>query len=157
MLVPVSGNPRSTAAATSGGHGGGFRTDIQGLRALAILAVVAYHAGVPGISGGFVGVDFFFVLSGFLITGLLLAEQQRAGRIALAGFWARRARRLLPASSLVLVATAVASALWLPVLARRDVATDIAWSAVFSANWRFAQQQTDYLAQDRADSPVLHF
>jgi len=133
------------------------RGDIQGLRALAVLAVVAYHAGMPGISGGFVGVDLFFVLSGFLITGLLLAEHGRTGTVSLRGFWARRARRLLPASTLVLVATGLAAAVWMPVLDRRTVAHDIGWSALFSANWRFAQQGTDYLAQDRTSSPVLHF
>ena len=133
------------------------RPDIQGLRALAILAVVAYHAGVPGISGGFVGVDFFFVLSGFLITGLLLSERQRKGRVSLANFWARRARRLLPASAAALIATAIAASIWLPVLDRRAVATDARWAALFGANWRFAFQETDYLAHDRSPSPILHF
>lgn len=141
------------AAASPSGH----RKDIQGLRALAILAVVAYHAHVPGISGGFVGVDFFFVLSGFLITGLLVSEQARHGFISLPGFWARRARRLLPASSLVLVVTAIATMIWIPAIDRRDVGTDIGWSALFGANWRFALQETDYLAQDRSPSPVLHY
>lgn len=135
----------------------GYRGDIQGLRALAILAVVAYHAGVPGISGGFVGVDFFFVLSGYLITGLLISERLRTGAISLPGFWARRTRRLLPASALALVATALASSVILPVLERRDIAIDIAWAALFSANWRLAEQRTDYLAQDRGASPVQHF
>ncbi len=133
------------------------RKDIQGLRALAILAVVAYHAGVPGISGGFVGVDFFFVLSGYLITGLLVHERLTTGAVSLRAFWARRARRLLPASSLALVGTALASVVVLPVLERRSVAVDVVWASLFGANWRFAEQQTDYLAQERSPSPVLHF
>lgn len=116
-----------------------------------------YHAGVDQLSGGFLGVDLFFVLSGFLITDLLLRELHRTGRISLRAFWSRRARRLLPASSLVLVATAVASAFVLPALQRAAVARDILWAAGFSANWRFAHQHTDYLAQDRQESPVLHF
>jgi peptidoglycan/LPS O-acetylase OafA/YrhL len=133
------------------------RADIQGLRALAVTSVVLYHAGVPGLSGGFVGVDLFFVISGFLITGLLVVEWRRHGRVSLAGFWARRARRILPASTVVLVATAIGTALVVPALQRPAVAGDLTWAALFSANWRFAQQSTDYLAQDRATSPVLHY
>ena len=133
------------------------RGDIQGLRAVAVAAVIAYHAGVPSLTGGFVGVDLFFVLSGYLITELLIRENSRHGRISLAGFWARRVRRILPASTVVLVATAVATALFMPVLQRGEIARDMLWAAAFSANWRFAQQQTDYLAQDRQTSPVLHY
>src|SRR5919206_1573592 len=90
-----------------------FRADIEGLRGVAVLAVVAYHAGVGGVGGGFVGVDVFYVLSGFLITGLLWEELQRTGRLRLGAFYARRARRLLPAAVLVLVVTVAASSLWL--------------------------------------------
>ena len=82
------------------------RADIQGLRAVAVLVVVAAHAGVPGVGGGFVGVDVFFVISGFLITSLLMREAVRSDRILLGGFYARRARRILPAAALVAVARA---------------------------------------------------
>ncbi len=80
----------------------GFRPDLEGLRAVAVVLVLLYHASVPGMTGGYVGVDVFFVLSGFLITGLLLREVRRTGTISLSNFYARRARRLLPASALVL-------------------------------------------------------
>ena len=133
------------------------RRDIQGLRALAVTSVVFYHAGLPGLSGGFVGVDLFFVISGFLITSLLLAEFESSARISLSGFWARRARRILPASTLVLVVTAAAVAIVVPALQRPAVSRDMLWAGLFSANWRFAHESTDYLAQSRATSPVLHF
>ncbi|AWB91115.1 acyltransferase family protein [Aeromicrobium chenweiae] len=133
------------------------RPDIQGMRALAVLAVVLYHADVPFITGGFVGVDFFFVLSGFLITGLLLRELETTHRIRLSQFWGRRARRLIPASALVLVVTVVASGRILPFLDRKPVSIDALWATAFGANWRFAQQQTDYLDADRALSPIQHF
>ncbi len=81
------------------------RRDIQGLRAIAVGLVVVAHAGVPGVQGGFIGVDVFFVISGFLITGLLLSEGRRTDRIGLRDFYARRARRILPAATLVLVVT----------------------------------------------------
>jgi peptidoglycan/LPS O-acetylase OafA/YrhL len=86
-----------------------YRPDIEGLRGVAILLVVLYHAHVPGFPGGYVGVDVFFVLSGYLITGLLVAECEKTRRIDLAGFYARRARRLLPAAVLVLLAIVVAA------------------------------------------------
>src|SRR4029079_15747060 len=86
-----------------------FRPDIEGLRAIAILVVVAYHAHVPGFGGGFVGVDVFFVLSGYLITGLLAREIEHSGTVDLARFYARRARWLLPAMTLMLLVTIMAS------------------------------------------------
>src|SRR5215471_3865395 len=92
------------------------RNDIQGLRAVAVILVVLDHAGVPFVSGGFVGVDVFFVLSGFLITGLLLAEARATGSISLVDFYVRRARRILPAAALTLLVTDVAAVFLLNVL-----------------------------------------
>jgi len=136
---------------------GAFRPDVEGLRGLAVVPVLLYHAAVPGFAGGYVGVDVFFVLSGFLITGLLLREVQTTGRIALARFYARRGRRILPAAILVLVATLVASAFVLPPIRVPDVAIDGVWTSLFSANIRFALQATDYLQSDLAPSPLLHY
>lgn len=133
------------------------RDDIQGLRAIAVLIVVAYHAGMPFVPGGFVGVDLFFVLSGFLITQLLLREIAVTGTIDLREFWARRARRILPVSALVLATTMFAVRAFMSPLEREAIGADVLWSALFSGNWRFAQQQTDYLASDRDPSPVLHY
>ena len=93
---------RSRPPSTVMDHGRGLRLDIEGMRAIAVGAVLAFHAGLPWFAGGFVGVDMFFVLSGFLITGLLAREVARSGRVRLGAFWARRARRLLPASAVVL-------------------------------------------------------
>ena len=84
-----------------------FRGDLEGLRGVAVLAVLLFHAGVPGMAGGYVGVDVFFVLSGFLITGRLRDELVRDGRISLVRFWSRRVRRLLPAALLVLAGVAL--------------------------------------------------
>ena len=133
------------------------RDDIQGLRAVAVLIVVAYHAGLPFVPGGFVGVDLFFVLSGFLITQLLLREIAATGTVDLREFWARRARRILPVSALVLATTMLAVRAFMSPLERGAIGADVLWSALFSGNWRFAQQQTDYLASDRDPSPVLHY
>ena len=135
----------------------GFRTDIEGLRALAVLAVVLFHAGVPGLSGGFVGVDVFFVVSGFLITGLLVREATNTGTVALPRFYAARARRLLPAAGTVLVATAVASTILLPPLQARSVLGDGIASALYVGNYRFAIEGTDYLAAGAPPSPFQHY
>ncbi len=135
----------------------GFRPDLEGLRAVAVVLVLLYHARVPGFTGGYVGVDVFFVLSGFLITGLLLREVRRTGTISLPSFYARRARRLLPAAALVLFATMVASALVLPPLRVPDVAGDAAAASLYVSNMRFAFQATDYLQAEMAPSPLLHF
>ena len=97
--------------ADSGRRGLPFRADIEGLRAVAILLVVAAHANVPWLAGGFVGVDVFFVLSGYLITGLLLREATATGAIRFADFYARRFRRLMPGLLLMLACTGLAA--WL--------------------------------------------
>jgi peptidoglycan/LPS O-acetylase OafA/YrhL len=135
---------------------GGFRVDVEGLRAVAVLAVVAYHAGVDAVGGGFVGVDVFYVLSGFLITGLLWEELRGTGRLRLGAFYARRARRLLPAAVLVVVVTVAASSVWLSPLQARVVAGDAVAAALYVANYRFAAQRTDYLA-DVSPSPLQHY
>jgi peptidoglycan/LPS O-acetylase OafA/YrhL len=135
---------------------GRFRADIEGLRAVAVVAVVLFHAGVPGLPGGFVGVDVFFVISGFLITGMLEREVERTGTVRLARFYGARARRLLPAGVLVIAATAAAVTWLLPPLPARTVLGDGVASALYVANYRFAVQGTDYLAAD-APSPFQHY
>ncbi len=137
--------------------GSGFRPDIEGLRAVSVLLVLVYHAGVARVKGGFVGVDVFFVISGFLITGLLVRELESTGRISLLGFYARRAKRLLPATALVLVATAAATWAFLPLTDRATFATDIFSAAFYVVNWRLADRSVDYLAEDVGPSPVQHF
>lgn len=134
-----------------------FRPDIEGLRAVAVIAVVLFHAGVPGVGGGFIGVDVFFVVSGFLITGLLWREASNAGTVRLGRFYGARARRLLPAAVTVLVATCAASAVLLPPLQARNVIGDGIASALYVGNYRFAIQGTDYLAADAPPSPLQHY
>ncbi|WP_100498121.1 acyltransferase family protein [Geodermatophilus chilensis] len=135
----------------------GFRPDVEGLRAVAVLAVVLYHVEVPGFPGGFVGVDVFFVVSGFLITGLLWREVEDTGSVRLARFYGARARRLLPAAVTVLVVVAVACAWLLPPLQARSVLGDVLASAIYAGNYRFALSGTDYLAADEPSSPVQHY
>ena len=113
----------------------GYRPDVEGLRAVAILLVVLLHAGVPHLEGGIIGVDVFFVVSGFVISGLLLREQQAANRIAFLPFYARRARRLLPAAALVIVVSLIATALLADHRTAVLVASDSRWSALFLANF----------------------
>jgi peptidoglycan/LPS O-acetylase OafA/YrhL len=134
-----------------------FRPDIEGLRAIAVLLVIAYHARVPGLTGGYIGVDVFYVVSGFLITGLIVRELQATGRVDLPRFYARRARRLLPAALVVIVLTVFASAIIMPPLQMVDVAGDGAAAALYVSNIRFAAQATDYLQAELAPSPLLHF
>jgi peptidoglycan/LPS O-acetylase OafA/YrhL len=133
-----------------------FRGDVEGLRGVAVLAVVLYHAGLAGTGGGFVGVDVFFVISGFLISGLLWAEIERTGRVSFGAFYGRRARRLLPAAVLVLVVTVIVSAAVLSPLQARDVIKDAEAAALYVANYRFAALRTDYLAA-AAPSPIQHY
>jgi peptidoglycan/LPS O-acetylase OafA/YrhL len=135
---------------------GGFRADVEGMRALAIVAVVLCHAGVATFAGGYVGVDVFFVISGFLITRLLLGELGRTGTISLRGFYARRARRLLPQSALLLGTVAVLAIVVFSPVRAIEVSADIVSSALYTANWHFAAKSVDYFAQGQEPSPVLH-
>ncbi|WP_405168182.1 SGNH hydrolase domain-containing protein [Nocardia sp. NBC_01499] len=134
-----------------------FRPDVEGLRAVAVLAVVVFHVGVLGVGGGFVGVDVFFVISGFLITGMLWREVAATGTIRLARFYGARARRLLPAAGIVLVATAVGAAVLLPPLQARAVLGDGIASALYAGNYRLALNGTDYLNADAPPSPFQHY
>ncbi|MDT7537108.1 MAG: hypothetical protein QOI82_693 [Actinomycetota bacterium] len=120
-------------------------------------AVVLFHSHVGFVSGGFTGVDVFFVISGFLITGLLLHERLRSGRISIAGFYARRCRRILPAATLVLIVTTLASYHWLGFIRGATVAEDVRAAALFFANQHFASVGVDYLGSQSAPSPVQHY
>jgi peptidoglycan/LPS O-acetylase OafA/YrhL len=134
-----------------------FRPDVQGLRALAVAFVVYYHAGFPGLHGGFVGVDVFFVISGFVITGLLLREREVRNKTSLLRFYARRARRILPASCLVIIATVFASWHWLGSVGAESVRTSGEWSAIFLANFHAISVGTNYFSQGTSGSPLLHY
>lgn len=134
-----------------------LRGDIEGLRSIAVLSVLLYHIGVSKLSGGFAGVDVFFVISGFLITSLLLKEVERSGRVSISEFYSRRARRLLPAATVVLVATGVAGLVVLSASQFRDLGIDIAAAAGYVLNWVLASRSVDYLAEDAGASPLQHF
>ncbi len=133
------------------------RPEIQGLRAIAVLLVVVYHLWPSAVPGGYVGVDVFFAISGFLITAHLLKEAGRSGRVSLARFWARRARRLLPASLTVLAFCAVATLVAVPQIYWQSFFGDITASAGYVQNWHLASSSVDYLASAEDPSPVQHF
>lgn len=133
-----------------------FRADIQGLRALAVVAVILDHL-LKWPAGGFIGVDVFFVISGFMITSIMLREHEKTGGISFWGFYKRRIKRLLPASVLTIAVTAVAA--WL--IFAKTRAAETLWDALaallFSSNWRFATAGTDYFQKDVPPSPLQHF
>jgi peptidoglycan/LPS O-acetylase OafA/YrhL len=133
-----------------------FRGDIEGLRGVAVLLVVFGHVtGWP--RGGFIGVDVFFVISGYLITGLLVSERERTGRISIRGFYARRIRRLLPAGVLVLVLTDLAASVLLLPSRAHETFVDSVWAFGFLANVHFAHLGTDYFSLTRAPSAIQHY
>ncbi len=142
-----------------------FRGDIEGLRAVAVLLVVLDHLKVPGFSGGFIGVDIFFVISGFLITGLMRKEyRNRGGRshysqgsISFKEFYERRARRILPAALTVIAAVLVAAKLFFTDLRFEQVQEDALWATFFGANFQLMHQATDYFAQTDLVSPLQNF
>lgn len=149
MLIPDSKMPTSKTAAS-------LLREIQGLRAIAVIVVLIFHVWPSALSGGYVGVDVFFVISGYLITGLLLREAQRSGTISLLDFYGRRVRRLLPASTVVVVAVA-ASVTLLPTVQWADTAKEILASTFYVQNWWLASQAVDYLAEDNAPGLLRHY
>lgn len=130
------------------------RKDVEGLRAIAILLVVASHVGLPGLAGGFIGVDVFFVLSGFLITGLLVSEHQRTGKLDLMRFYSRRFRRLLPALALMLLLTGWLATQLIPITQQPEHALAGITAALWLSNLHFAFSTIDYFAAH--DSLYLH-
>jgi peptidoglycan/LPS O-acetylase OafA/YrhL len=134
-----------------------FRSEIQGLRALAVLLVVLFHLWPDRLSGGFVGVDVFFVISGYLITAHMYREAATTGTLSLRRFWARRIRRLLPASLLVLAISAVATILFLPATVWMMTARQIAASALYVENWVLAADAVDYMAKDNVPTLAQHY
>jgi peptidoglycan/LPS O-acetylase OafA/YrhL len=151
-----SGKRAARPSGAVGGHK--IRKDIEGLRAVAVILVLTYHAGLKQVfPGGFVGVDIFFVISGFVITAQLLREADRDGHVALGRFYARRAKRLLPAAGLVLVATAALVYLFVPKIRWANTGGDIVASALYFINYHLTGRAVDYLAEDAAESPVQHY
>jgi peptidoglycan/LPS O-acetylase OafA/YrhL len=157
VAEPVAPESHRDAGAHPRRDGTGLRLDVQGLRAVAVVVVVLYHAGVPLLQGGYVGVDVFFVISGFVITSALLREMADTGRLSVRAFYGRRMMRLLPAAVLVLAATLIGSWLWLPSLRWHRIALDALAASGYFLNYRFAAQGTDYMSADQAPSPLQHF
>ena len=165
----------STSERVAAPRARGFRPDIEGLRALAIIPVLVFHAheflsptAVTGplgivstvlgwVPGGYLGVDVFFVISGFLITGLLVREAETTEGVHFGRFYARRARRILPAATATLLVTLVASLLILPAVRAGSTAVDVLWAALFNSDVHFANSGVDYMGVATDPSPVLHF
>ncbi|MFI1753728.1 acyltransferase family protein [Streptomyces sp. NPDC020571] len=154
--MPTVAPSVSAAGESAPPHSRPPRLDIQGLRAVAVGLVVLSHAGVSRVGGGYVGVDVFFVISGFLITSLLLRELATTGRVSLRSFYARRALRLLPASSLVIAITLGGAWLFLSKARLAEYAGDALAGALYAVNFRLAAAGTDYLAQSSPPSPFQH-
>ena len=145
------------AAISSTSVTGGYRADIQALRAVAVALVVAYHLAPGLVSGGYVGVDVFFVISGFLITSHLVREHERTGSISLRAFYVRRIRRLLPAALLVLLVLVFAYAILMPESMRQQGYREIIASALYVENWVLAFSSVDYLGAAAAPSLAQHY
>ena len=159
-LVGPSGTEAPTPATrtgVAGAHTGfRFRPDIEGFRAVGVLLVVLFHASVPHLTGGFVGVDVFFVISGFLICSLLVQEHFRFGDISLRGFYARRARRIIPPAAAVIAASTLVIGFTQGSVDAVRGAVDFGSALLYLANWHFIAQGNNYLAGDASNSPALH-
>jgi peptidoglycan/LPS O-acetylase OafA/YrhL len=134
----------------------GFRPDIEGMRGIAVLLVVLFHSGVPGFGGGFIGVDVFFALSGYLITGIILNEITKRGKLSFRNFYARRARRLLPAAGLVVVSTLVLMLLMYSPLELGKYANWASYTSLYASNYIFMWDASNYFASDVTRNPYLH-
>ncbi len=155
--MTVTTDPSAVRAPVSPGLRGGVLLEIQALRALAVLLVLAYHVWPGRVPGGFIGVDVFFVISGFLITDHLLREHDRHGRISLTQFWARRIRRLLPAAFTVLATCTIAVFTIMPMVVREQTLRQIAAASGYVLNWILGYDAVDYLAADQSPTLVQHF
>lgn len=144
------------ASRDGGDASSGVRTEIQGLRTVAVPLVVAYHFWPRALPRGYIGVDVVFVISGFLITSHLLREVDRTGSLRLGAFWARRARRLLPAS-LFVVASAIATLLVVPATFWRDFFKHMGASVAYVLNWTLAFNAVDDVAAENNASPLQHY
>ena len=133
------------------------RSDIQGLRAVAVILVIANHAGMPGFRGGYVGVDVFFVISGYVITRLLLRETSKGVRAGLTDFYCRRIRRIVPAATATLVATTVVAGLLLGPLAGTRLPGDVRWASLFAADFRLITTGSNYFVPGLRPSLITHF
>jgi peptidoglycan/LPS O-acetylase OafA/YrhL len=134
------------------------RPALDGLRTIAVYLVLCFHGGLAWADGGFIGVDLFFVLSGFLVSSILLEEIATTGKLRIGAFYARRVRRLLPAALLVIITTSLVFLLVAPIVRRLPWVGDAQASLLYVANWRFLSQTGDYFAGgDVAQSPFLHF
>jgi peptidoglycan/LPS O-acetylase OafA/YrhL len=134
-----------------------YRPALDGVRSVAVYLVLLFHAGIQDVAGGFIGVDLFFVLSGFLVSNVILSEIDETGGLRLGRFYARRVRRLLPAAVVVVVATSVLFLLLTSVVRRLPLIGDAQSALLYVANWRFLLAESDYFAADSAESPFLHF
>ncbi|OHV39863.1 MULTISPECIES: acyltransferase family protein [Pseudofrankia] len=134
-----------------------FRPDIQGLRTIAIVTVALYHAGVPFLAGGYIGVDVFFVISGFLITRQLVAEAAANGRVSLVRFYAARFRRLLPPAAVVVAASVVVAHYVLPYQQMKSLMTDVRYAAFYGVNYHFAHEGVRYQNASEPPSAIQHF
>jgi peptidoglycan/LPS O-acetylase OafA/YrhL len=133
-----------------------YRPHLDGLRALAVLLVFVFHAARPGLPGGFIGVDVFFVLSGYLITRILLIQYEKHGRIRIADFYARRIRRLMPAVILVVIVVVVHEALWGSILEAAARLRDAIGTLFYVENWNLIYQADQYFAESLSPSPLRH-
>lgn len=159
MTATASTPAREGLTATEGAKGAewGYRPYLDGLRAVAVYLVVLFHADVDVFEGGFIGVDLFFVLSGFLVTNVLVDDLQRNGTVRLRRFYARRARRLIPAASVTIVGTCLIALAISSSLDRASMVGDARAASLWYANWHFISEANDYFAATGAESPFLHF
>ncbi len=161
--APSSASAGTAAAAKTGegtetgARSAGFRRDIQGLRALAVLLVIANHAHMPGFAGGYIGVDVFFVISGYVITQLLLRETGKGIRRGLLDFYSRRVRRIVPAATVTLVGTIAVAAILLGSRLNPNLPGDLRWASLFAANFRLISTGSDYFVPGISPSLITQF
>ncbi|WP_051237198.1 acyltransferase family protein [Ottowia thiooxydans] len=149
-LPDIQARPDSSYPAPS------FRPDIEGLRAIAVLLVIGAHFAIPGMSAGFIGVDIFFVISGYLITSILVHEQESTGKIALARFYANRLRRLFPALATMLVVSSALACKLLPEAQNLAHSEAAAMATLWVSNIYFAFADVDYFASETSSNAFLH-